>query len=76
MNEEAYLEWVLKKADWRTRSEESANAIKHKLMVYKLTPGGIDININESLGVTYSDTVGISYMVSGILFSYALCIFM
>jgi len=76
MDEEAYLKWVLKKADWRARSEAKANAIKRKLMVYKFVPRGVDININEPFGVRYSDTVGLSYIVSGILFSHALCLFM
>ena len=76
MDEEVYLNWVLLKSRGEPRSKKNLKAIKRKVMVYMLVPRGTDININEPLGMRPSETVSISYAISGILLSYALTLFM
>lgn len=70
MNEEDYLEWVLKQTRHGARNNKAANAIKYKLMLYKFVPRNLNINLNENLGITPLQTIGMSYVVSAILFCH------
>lgn len=76
MDEEDYLEWVLKGTRTGVRDKKHADAIKYKLMLYKFVPRNLDINVNESLGISPASSIGMSYIVSGILFSHTLSLFM
>ena len=76
MDEEKYLNWVLLKSRDYPRAKKNLKAIKRKVMVYMFVPRDLDININEPLGMRPSETVSISYMITGILFSYTVALFM
>lgn len=67
MNEEDYLNWVLKQTRHGAREKRNADAIKYKLMLYKFVPRRVNINVNEPLGIRPATTIGMSYIISGIL---------